>query len=175
MKKWCILSLAATKPAMDFSRKTLFESIQKKLAKKLVVQEQAYKQARQASIQAEGAMQSRHDTTKEEMARLADVHLRAARKLEQTIAYFKKLDGQKTAAATVAAGALVKVREEDLIKFYLLTKVCGGLEITLGRQQVLVISTDSTIGQALLGQRAGSIIQLNLLGLTKSLRIIAIG
>jgi transcription elongation GreA/GreB family factor len=159
---------------MTLDRNLLTKAAMGKLTDRLAKQKNARERALKTSIKAEGAMQSHHDTTKEEMARLAEAHSRSIRQTREAIRYFRRLETQKIDSETVGAGNLIKIQEEGKTRLYFLAEHGGGLEIKSPEGKILILSPDSLLGKSLLGKSAGAIVNLQTPGGMKTIRILKV-
>lgn len=158
---------------MDLNRNKIIALIIINLTNTLEKQKQAHEQALKSSIEAEGAMQTHHDTTKEETAKLASAYQKQAQQTQQAITYFESLATATPDPARVKPGNLVLVQEKDKSYAYFLADY-GGLEITMHKKTISVVSTNSPIGKALLDQKLGSSIQLRLPDHARAFKILEI-
>lgn len=144
----------------NIRREELIKLVLKQLDRRLKKEKTAYQQALETSINAASAMQSHHDTTKEEMAKLADAYQEKIQKTKEAIDYFKKLTKTPPAAKRVSASSLVVSQEEDQINHYFIAEHGGGLEVERQGKKILIVSPQSPIGQALVGQPEKSTVKI---------------
>lgn len=114
---------------------------------------QSYETHRQASIEAPSRMQSRHDTSREELGRIADS---AARNIEQLDKLIAHIEGSGTADkkfTRIRVGALVSVIEgEKRFYVYLTPEGAGGEQLEIEGMAVYTISPSSPIGKSLIAK-----------------------
>ena len=101
--------------------------------------------------------ESKYDTRGLEAASLAGGQARQARELLDSMKAYESLAG-KDFAAEEAAGltALVELEADGTRSRYFIGPRNGGLEITMGRKEVTVITPQSPLGQNLMGKKAGA-------------------
>ena len=116
--------------------------------KKLVT---AWERANRASIEADGKMQSRYDTQKEEYAAEAAMIQSQIDRVDRLIDRFENLQRPEN-VDQIQIGHVVRIRiEDDEPMNILLLEDLGG-SVLSGMQ---LISTQSPLGKAILGRRAG--------------------
>jgi transcription elongation GreA/GreB family factor len=101
--------------------------------------------------------ESKYDTRGLEAAYLAGGQARQARELLDSMKAYESL-AVKDFAAEEAAGltALVELEADGTRSRYFIGPRNGGLEITMGRKEVTVITPQSPLGQNLMGKKAGA-------------------
>ena len=101
--------------------------------------------------------ESKYDTRGLEAAYLAGGQARQARELLDSMKAYESL-AVKDFAAEEAAGltALVELEADGTRSRYFIGPRNGGLEITMGRKEVTVITPQSPLGQNLTGKKAGA-------------------
>lgn len=162
---------------MPISKRFVINSILRQLIKTLETQKHDYKQALDTSIKAEGKMQSRHDTTKEDFARLAESHKNAISLTKQTIEHFETLkarfENPKDSKTTVI-GKLVTLRGREGIDHYFISEKGGGLKVKTPENGVSILTVTSPLGKALLGHSVNETIQLETSSGSSSFKIIEV-
>lgn len=159
---------------MDYSKSDIIELILQQVAEALERQQRVYDQTCRDSVEAEGAMQSRHNTTKDEMARLANALMNNIIQTREAVEYFKQLEMQEQAPDTVTVGTLVRVRDEGEIGLYFIAEHGGAQEVQSQQGTVFVLSPHSPMGKALFGRQAGSCIELQVPSGTRTLNILSV-
>lgn len=116
-----------------------------------------------------------YDTRGLETAYLASSQARLATVTEQALAAYQTLLlAQFTAKTPIALTALVELEARSARTLYFLGPKGGGLELTIGGQEILVITPESPLGQQLLGKKAGDQITLQTRGPADHFRIISV-
>lgn len=142
------------------SKKELLEMLVRQLSEDSDNTERAAMSARQASIDAPGAMQSRYDSTKEEQGYLADaVNLRRGEIVGEAL----RLKGYRLKPSQVIEeGAFVNVLSDmgDSFNYFVLPQ-SGGKYIETNDDEVMVISTETPLFKAMDGKRKGDFFVLN--------------
>ena len=101
--------------------------------------------------------ESKYDTRGLEAAYLAGGQARQAGEILDSLKAYESL-AVKDFAAEEAAGltALVELEADGTRSRYFIGPRNGGLEITMGRKEVTVITPQSPLGQNLMGKKAGA-------------------
>ncbi|MFH1654332.1 MAG: GreA/GreB family elongation factor [Pseudomonadota bacterium] len=128
--------------------------------------EASLKAARQAAVDAPGAMQSHSDTTKFQMGILAD---NIAKTLEdkklaiQELTMFAGRRAYHTSSVNIKLGSLVHVKTNDgEIKLYFILPAGSGTEIMDENRHFFVIGPSAPIAAVLLGKSEGDTVTLRL-------------
>jgi transcription elongation factor GreA len=107
--------------------------------------------AKKARDEADGKMQSRYDTQKEEWALQCDILESQIYEIDKLMERLKKLE-KPPSAAVVSVGHRVELEFEDGERaMFLLLDSQGGVDL----DSVQTLSIDSPIGRAILGARPG--------------------
>lgn len=100
--------------------------------------------------------ENKYDTRGLEASYLARGQSRQAAEVLEAIERFQALGTPEFAPGeAVDLGALVEIEDQDGRERYFIGPRAGGLEITLGRKTVLVITPQSPLGQHLVGRKQG--------------------
>lgn len=130
--------------------------------------------ARQAAIDAPGAMQSKSDTTKSQMSRLAENLSSLYHQTQRSISALREIDTSRT-CKVVEIGAIVKIKEGQNEDYYfILPPGCGGQSIKLEKQEVNTIAVNSPMAQVLLNKKAGDVVKVKVPAGLRVFRVIEI-
>lgn len=100
--------------------------------------------------------ENKYDTRGLEAAYLAGGQARQAREIEESIKMYEAMPAREFAAdEPIDLGALVEVEAEGERALYFIGPKSGGLEINHKRQEIMVITPQSPLGQNLMGRKAG--------------------
>jgi transcription elongation GreA/GreB family factor len=106
--------------------------------------------------------EDKYDTRSLETAYLASSQARQATETEEALAQYQVLPSIKfTAKTPIAVGALIELESRGETFLYFLGPKAGGTEIKVAGKEILVITSESPLGQALLGRKTGDQIQLH--------------
>lgn len=155
---------------------------QKKLVEKLIMnfQEEAektkksFESAKEAAIAAPGAMQSKSDTTKFQMSRLAENYINTYQQIQRCVSALRKIDLSKD-YEVIGIGAVVKVEENQNEDYYfVLPSDCRNQSIELEGQGVNAITVKSPIAQALLNKKVEDRVDVKVPSGLRTFRIVEI-
>lgn len=156
-------------------KSVIISVILEKLNQTLETQNAIYEQSHKASLEADGKMQSRYDTTKEEMASLANSAMQSMGRTRRMISFFSEINTENGLSQDVIGiGTVVIVREQDRKETYFISKEAGGVTVEIDKEKFSVVSAESPIGKILIGQRPGTEIQIAAPGGKRNLTIEAI-
>ncbi len=86
-----------------------------------------------------------------------------AAEIQGAIAAFEKLEARKFGEAEpVDVGAFVELELDGEKVAYFIGPRAGGTEVTHDKQEVLVITPESPLGQQLMGKKQGDVLKLEL-------------
>lgn len=159
------------------NKKSLIEKLIISFQEKAEGLRKSFESARQAAIEAPGAMQSKSDTTKFQMSQLSGSFFTSYQQIQRCVSALKNLkeiDLSKE-CKTIRVGMVVKVEEnQDETYYFILPSNCGGQSIEFEGLEITTISADSSIGQALLNKRVGDIVNFKVLSGLRTFKIIRI-
>ncbi len=156
------------------NKKNLVEKLIINLQERAKETKKSFESAQQAAVAAPGAMQSKSDTTKFQMSRLAENSLNAYQQIQRCISVLKEIDSSKD-YQIIEVGAIVKVEEgqsEDC--YFVLPSDCGNQTVEVEGEEVVAIASKSPIAQALLNKKIGDEVDVKVPTGLRSLRIIDI-
>lgn len=118
---------------------------------------QAAEMARGEATDAESQARSKYDTRAQEAAYLAEGQAKLATDLAHSIRVFQGMDFRTVdSTRTANIGSLIELASPGSESFwYFIAPRAGGMEINFAGRTVLVITTQSPLGQKLLGRREG--------------------
>jgi transcription elongation GreA/GreB family factor len=100
--------------------------------------------------------ENKYDTRGLEAAYLAGGQARQAKEIMDSIKVYQALTPKAFGPADkVDLGALVEVELDRIRSLYFIGPRNGGLEVTVGRKEITVITPQSPLGQTLMGKKAG--------------------
>ena len=141
-------------------KKTLIEKLLINFEKKSKELKGSFESARQAAIAAPGAMQSKSDTTKSQMSRLADSFFSLHQQIQRGMSALKEMDPSKI-CKVIEIDAVVKVEEDQNESYYfILPSDCEGQSIEIEEQKVNAIAVKSPIAQTLLNKKVGDVVNV---------------
>lgn len=156
------------------NKKNLVERLLINLEKKAEESRNSFESAHQAAIAAPGAMQSKSDTTKFQMSRLAESFLASHQQIQRCVSALKEIDLSKE-RKVIEIGAVVKVEENKGEDYYFILPLDRGSQsIEFEGQVVNAIAVKSPIAQALLSKRVGDVVNVKVPAGLRTFRIIEI-
>jgi hypothetical protein len=142
------------------NKAALRDAILDKLRADLAQQTAAAHLARDEAISEESRPENKYDTHSQEAAYLAEGQARLAAEISQSIALYTALPlPEFPAGAAIAAGAVIELGGTRS-SWYFMGPRAGGLEVTHGGREFLVITPQSPLGRELLGRRVGDTVKL---------------
>lgn len=131
--------------------------------------------AREASIDAPGAMQSQHDTTKTEQDWLSRSLASMSEKIKREIRQLKNVN--LSASSKIQAGSLVTLMDIDneVSRIYLILPGGSGKIVELRENQtlkkIIIATPQSPIGKAMIGREEGDTVEINTPGGTRRVTV----
>jgi transcription elongation GreA/GreB family factor len=121
--------------------------------------------AREAATHEDAKPENDKDTRSVEAAYLAGAQADRARALERVLAMLERLPKADLAPdAAIAAGALVELSTGGKVTACLLAPDGGGLRATVDGVPIHVVTTQSPLGEVLVGARCGEAVEVELRG-----------
>jgi transcription elongation GreA/GreB family factor len=153
----------------------LIEAIQESLSQQLATFQAAARTAHQAATHEESRAEDSYDTRGLEAAYLASAQAQRAAEIEKQLASVKFLTVRNfTSESEIASSALVELESEGKRQWVFLVPQAGGLAVEVEGCKVQVLATQTPLGGALLGQRAGDIVEVRSGGSTKEVSIVSV-
>ena len=138
------------------NKRLIIKKITAKLAGELEVYLRAAHFARAEATHEQNKAEHKYDTRGLEASYLARGQSRQASELEAAIAEFEKLDARPLpAGAAIGVGALVELAQAGERLFYFIGPRAGGTEVVQDKQEILVITPQSPLGEQLMGKKTG--------------------
>lgn len=159
-------------------KSAILELVVRKLQDQMTTNTQGLDRVRQGAIDAPGAMQSKSDTTKVELGRVADQLLEVIDKRRREADALREFAaGMKSGICTaIGVGALAYIEidgTEEQTFFFL--PAAAGMHLEVDGLSVQVVSMDAPFTRNLLGRRAGETITVPISrGVTRTYYIISI-
>lgn len=133
-----------------------------------------FENVRDASINAQGRMESRYDTIKEEQGRLADsigTQVLAQQTVLNRLRYFKSQAGGDN-HVFVGSGSLVKVTASYGDDYFFVVEGGGGISVEVEGEEITCISPETPIASALIGHTLNDTVEFKRDQSTMQLKII---
>ena len=140
----------------DYNKSELVETLLERLGSVLECMTASAENARQASVEAPGAMQSRYDSSKEEQGYLADACNIISHQMKRELSGMRFIELPKN-PSFVATGCLVRVEDDLGIEDYLILPYTGGEIIETEKGEVIVMTPNAPFAQAMLGLQKGDL------------------
>lgn len=157
-------------------KKSIVLLVIKKLEEAKEADEKSLAAARQAVVNAPGAMESHSDTTRSQMSQVAESVERAIADKAHTIYILSQFVRTKredeSTPDRIQPGTLVDVEDEKGgVESYLILPVAGGVEVVIDHKKVTVITTKSPLGALLIGKSEQEVIALRMGVVVKTLKV----
>jgi transcription elongation GreA/GreB family factor len=157
------------------NKRAIIQKITAKLAGELEVYFRAAQFSRAEATHESNKAENKYDTRGLEASYLARGQSRQAAELEAAIAEYQKLGVRKfTDGDAINLGALVELEQLGEKSFYFLGPRAGGTEIIHDKKEILVITSQSPLGEQLTGRKSGETLQLKLGHETRAAKIISV-
>ena len=132
-----------------------------RLEAELALQTEAAHASRTEATDVDSRAEGKFDMRGQSAAYLAEGQARLAVEIGEAIAAYRTLPLRAFGPGEAAAvGALVTLEGRGTSALYFLGPARGGLDLEVGGAAVTVITAASSLGRALLGRKAGDIIEL---------------
>lgn len=146
----------------------------------LVQREKSAKQsletARQAAIEAPGAMQSHSDTTKWQMSRRAEAIERSLFETQRALGALKRLMDHPPTITTGSDYAIVEVKNLDdgsMAKYFLLP-AGGGDTYEVDGEKIVVLNMGAPLALAFIGTVTGDEVEIKIQGMTRRFNVVSV-
>jgi len=146
-------------------RKIIAELI-KLLNEEITVAKKSLEISHNAALDAEGAMMSRYDTTKEESQYLTNANMVRLKQLESGLQAVESMLNKLGDKSSVILGSLVGIRKNNVNSIYFIMPYGGGNIVYLDAHEVYVLTPASPLGRHLIGKKTGDVFEF-LLGKKK--------
>jgi hypothetical protein len=152
-----------------------FASIREKLLADLALYEKAAKAAHAEATHEQSKAEHKYDTRGLEAAYLAGAQARQAGEVEATIADIDKLSRKPFVAGSGAdVGALIELGSGKERLWYFLANRGGGTEVKVGKEELLILTPQSPLGERLVGKKPGERIELQLPGVNDKYEVLSV-
>ena len=163
------------KLSFHMNKRAVIKKIITKLIGELEIYFRAAQFSRAEATHESSKAESKYDTRGLEASYLARGQSKQAAELEAAIAEFEKLPLKKFGADDpIGIGALVELENGGETLFYFVGPRAGGTEVMHDKQEILVITAQSPLGEQLIGKKSGDSPQLTLGGTRKLAKIISV-
>lgn len=157
------------------NKRAILKKIIARLTSELEVYFRAAEYARAEATHEQNKAENKYDTRGLEASYLARGQSKQAAELEAAIVEFEKLAAKKFAPADpIAVGALVALELAGEKNVYFLGPRAGGTEVLHDKQEILVITPQSPLGEQLLGRKAGDALALKLGRETRPAKVLTV-
>ena len=145
------------------NKRALIKKIISRLAEELEVYFRAARASRTEATHEQSKAENKYDTRGLEASYLARGQSKQAAEIQGAIAAFEKLHARAFGEAEpVDVGAFVELELDGEKAAYFVGPRAGGTEVIHDRQEVLVITPESPLGQQLMGRKQGEVLKLKL-------------
>jgi transcription elongation GreA/GreB family factor len=157
------------------NKRAIIKKIIARLTDELEIYFRAAQFSRAEATHESNKPENKYDTRGLEASYLARGQSKQAAEIEAAIAEFEKLGAKKFAAGdAIAVGALVELEHGGEKSIYFFGPRAGGTEILHDQKEILVITSQSPLGEQLLGKKSGDELELILGGAKQSARILKV-
>ncbi len=145
------------------NKRALIKKIVERLTGELEVYFRAARESRTEATHEQSKAENKYDTRGLEASYLARGQSKQAAEIQAAIAAFQKLGARKFGVAEpVDVGAYVELESNGEKDAYFVGPLAGGTEVLYARQEVLVITPQSPLGEQLIGRKQGDVLKLKL-------------
>jgi len=157
------------------NKRALIGKIIDQLAGGLDLYAKAARSAHAEATHEQSKAENKYDTRGLEASYLARGQSRQVAEVTQAIKEFESLPLREFGRTDpIDVGAIVELEGSDGRPVYFIAPKAGGMEIRLGRKEVLVITPQSPLGQQLSGRRQGDRLRMEIAGERLDYRIVAV-
>ena len=156
-------------------KSALVASLREQIAREIAIMKKAARDAADAATHEEAKPENDKDTRGLEASYLARGQAERVRELERSDNALQFLAIRDPGeGARVALGALVTIDEAGLPATYFVCPVGGGMRVKTANVDVLVVTPQSPVGQALVGKEVGDVVQVRIRGGTRQLEVVEV-
>jgi len=138
-------------------KEKVFQTVLEKLTSELEEKIKHTQKTVGATHEAEGRMKTRYDSSKTELGYLASAQADRVLELEQNIHTIKQLPISKVNTEKVHIGTIVSIQQnQEEQQHYFLLPCCGGTSIEYEGKEIIIITPQAPMGQAMLHKEQGS-------------------
>jgi transcription elongation GreA/GreB family factor len=154
------------------NKRALIRKIIARLTDELEVYFRAAQASRAEATHEQSKAENKYDTRGLEASYLARGQSKQAAEIQDAIAAFEKLDARKFGAdEPIDIGAFVELELSGEMTAYFIGPRAGGTEVLHEKQEVLVITPQSPLGEQLLGRKQGDVLKLKLANAQNQCRV----
>ena len=155
----------------------LIQAIQVQLERELALILQSAEAAHQGATHEENKAENKYDTRALESAYLAGAQAKRAAQIKETILYFKRLQPKSFDATTpITLTAFVELESNGKKSAFFLTSQGGGMGLIYEGRTVLLVGSQSTLVENLLGCKQGDVVEVPTKnGVNKEYEIVFVG
>jgi transcription elongation GreA/GreB family factor len=160
---------------MAISKRMIVQRIIEQLTQQLATLADASRAMHADASDEQNVAEDKYDTRGLETAYLASSQARLATETEQALAVYQNLNLQEFGEdAAVDLTALVELESNGARTHYFLGPKGGGIEIQHRGSEILVITTESPLGQQLIGKKTGDRVKLQTRGPSQEFRVVSV-
>lgn len=157
---------------MRIDKNLLLEKIKAQLAEELAFLTKAAKAAHDAATNEESKAEDQYDTRGLEASYLAGAQSQRAAEVQKTLALYQTLELKAPAAgAPIAATALVELESGGKTSLYFIAPYGAGMNLEIDGVTVHVITSQSPLGEELIGRKPGDLVEVELRNGVREYRI----
>jgi transcription elongation GreA/GreB family factor len=157
------------------NKRSLIKKIVSRLTEELEIYCRAARASRTEATHEQSKAENKYDTRGLEASYLARGQSKQAAELQGAIAAFEKLDARKFGESEpVDVGAFVELELDGEKAAYFVGPRAGGTEVMHDKQEVLVITPESPLGQQIMGKKQGEVMKLNLANAQNKCRVMKV-
>ena len=157
------------------NKQAVIQAIVAKLGDELRVYLKAAQASREEATHESSKAENKYDTRGLEASYLARGQSRQIAELEAAVTEFHKLGAREfKAGEPIDVGALVELEQGKERTFYFIGPRAGGTEVEFKKQEILVITPQSPLGEQLMGRKQGEVLQMNIAGARNQHRIVTV-
>ncbi len=161
--------------SLNMNKSTLIKKIIADLEGKLALYAKAARNARAEATDDESKAEDKYDTRGLEASYLARGQSMHAAETEQALEQFQRLAVRVFKPKDpIDVGALVELEGKGGRSFYFIGPCAGGTEIVHEKQEVLVITPQSPMGQQLTGKKQGARLKIQIGRLPDDYRVVSV-
>lgn len=143
------------------NKKALIQYITRQISDELTAITQAAKNTYDIATHEDNKPENKYDTRGLEASYLAGAQAKRVSDMKEVLAIFENLPIKDfSESSKIERTALVEVTHKDKVSFVLIMPKGGGQSVTFEGQPVQVITSESPLGQALLGRIVGDAIEV---------------
>lgn len=157
---------------LSMNKRALIKKIVARLTEELEIYFRAARASRSEATHEQSKAENKYDTRGLEASYLARGQSKQAAEIQASIAAFETLKARAFGEAEpVDVGAFVELELDGEKAAYFIGPRAGGTEVIHDRQEVLVITPESPLGQQLMGKKQGESLKLKLANAQNQCRV----